>query len=449
MVAGNCGFSVAPWPGPEGGPRAAIVREDAAFLTCGMKIEWDWRTFGDYLDVLASRGPAVNVVAVVGHAALRGQVMGRAARPPDDREMARMCSLLEDALQQGAAGLSTGLIYYPSCYARTEELVALARVVARHGKLYATHIRGEGETLLAALGEAVRVARTARVCTQVSNLKAESRPMWGKLEQALALLERARQEGIDIDCDQYPYTAYNTSLGSFLPPEVMERDWRQLLSLRAERQRLRQIMASGRPNWTSSIKGMEWNDFVIDGSGDGALDGRRLGELAEASGKDPFDFLFDLLLEFGPHLRVIGHAMCEADVELGLAQPEVMVGSDGFALPLEGELGNGFPHPRSFGTFPRVLGRYCREKRVLTLEEAIRKMTWLSARKVGLYRRGAIREGWYADLVLFDPTTVRDNATFERPRAQPSGVRSVWINGRRVVEEGKVLGITGTGRILC
>lgn len=429
VVVGNCGFSPAPWPGADGGEHALVMKEDAAFLSCGVDVRWEWRSFAEYLAVLDAKRPAVNVVALVGHAAIREQVLGRNTRAPDALEMRRMRALLEQALADGAAGMSSGLIYYPSCYAQTSELIELATLVGEANKVYATHIRGEGETLFEALGEAVEVARRAGVSTQVSHLKAESRPMWGRMGDALEVIDRGRAEGVNIDCDQYPYTAYATSLSSFLPPEVVEGDWRSTLSNSSSRLAMREVMDAGRPGWTSSVKGMEWSDFVIGGTGDANLDGRDLETLAGRMGKDPHDVVFDLLLEFGLGVRVIGHAMSNKDVERCLARPDIMVGSDGVALSLEGELGSDLPHPRSFGTFPRVLGFYSRERGLLALEAAVHKMTGLPARKLGLKDRGLVREGYYADLVLFDAHLIQDTATFEQPRSRPRGIYWVIVNG--------------------
>ncbi|MDI6894723.1 MAG: D-aminoacylase [Bacillota bacterium] len=430
VVVGNCGFSPAPWPGVAGGAPALAMQEDATFLACGMDVRWEWRSFAEYLAALEAARPAVNVVALVGHAAIREQVLGRDTRAPGEVEMRRMRALVEQALADGAAGMSSGLIYYPSCYATTAELVALAAVVACAGRIYASHVRGEGETLLEAISEAIEIARRTGASSQVSHLKAESRIMWGKLPEALALIDAARREGHAVGCDQYPYAAYNTSLGSFLPPEVMAGDWRGVLKSESGRRAIRQAMFEGLPAWTSSVRGMEWTDFVIDGTDDPARDGRDLGTLAAAGGRDPYDFLFDLLLECGPHVRVIGYAMSEADVERGVARPDVMVGSDGFALPLEGDVGGRFPHPRSFGTFPRVLGHYCRDRGLLSLEAAVHKMTGLPAGKLSLRDRGLVREGYRADLVLFDPRHIRDTASFARPKVRPVGISWVFVNGR-------------------
>lgn len=443
VVVGNCGLSVAPWPGPEAGEHARVMKEDSAFLAAGLPdFPWDWRSFGEYLARLEAARPAVNVVALVGHSALREQVMGRSPRAPTGEELGAMKRLLEEALADGAAGMSSGLIYYPSCYATTGELVELARVAGRRGKLYTTHIRGEGETLFDSIREAIQIARRAGVSTQISHLKAESRPMWGRLPAALALIDEARREGLPVDCDQYPYTAYNTTLGSFLPPEVMAGDWRKVLSSRAGRDEIRRVMEEGKPGWTSSIRGMEWSHFVVDGSGDPAVDGSPLAGIAAAQGKDPMEAFFDLLLAYGPQLRVIGHAMREDDVEAGVARPDVMVGSDGFALPYEGA---GHPHPRSFGTFPRVLGLYSRERGLLPLEVAVAKMTSLPARKLGLRDRGLVREGYWADLVLFDAAVIRDRATFAQPRRRPVGVAYVFVNGRLALgpREGRGEGCSG------
>jgi len=442
VVVGNCGFSPAPWPGPEGGENAVLMQEDAAFLACGFDVPWRWRSFGDYLRAVQASRPAVNVVALVGHGVIREQVLGRATRAPDRAEMRRMQEILGDAMADGAAGMSSGLIYYPGCYAGTEELVELARVVAQAGGVYASHIRGEGETLLDAVAEAIEIARRAGVSTQISHLKAESRFMWGRLGEALAMIDAARQEGLAVDCDQYPYTAYNTSLGSFLPPQVMEGDWRKVLASRRGREEIRRIMAEGTPDWTSSVRGMEWSDFVVDGTGDPSTDGRDLAALASGKDQDAWTLFFDLLLEYGPHVRVIGHAMREDDVAKAVARPDVMVGSDGYALPLEGD---GHPHPRSFGTFPRVLGRYSREEGVISLEAAVRKMTGLPAAKLGFRDRGLVHQGYWADLVLFDPHLIQDTATFEQPWQRPRGIVHVLVNGQPAsARAGRVLSSTPT-----
>ncbi len=432
MVVGNCGSSAAPWLGPEGGPKALKMRADASR---GLDVEWTWRSMGDYLARVQAGRPAVNVAALAGHGAIRYQVLGLATRAPDAAELRQMKAMLEGALADGAVGLSSGLIYYPSCYATADELVELAAVAGRAGKLYCSHIRSESEALLEAVTEAIEISRRAGVSTEISHIKAESRLMWGRLKEALALIDRARAEGLPVDADQYPYTAYNTGLDSFLPPEVMEGDWRAVLSSADGRARMRRAMDAGNPPaWTSSIRGMEWGDFFVDETGDPTKDGQSLAAIAEAEGKDPYDAFFDLLLAGGAGVAVIGHAMNEDDVRLALARPDIMVGSDGSALPYQarpdsGALGRGHPHPRNFGTFPRVLGRYVRDVGLLPLETAVRKMTGLPAQKLGLRDRGLVREGHWADLVLLDPAAVRDTATFEAPRARPEGIRWVFVNG--------------------
>jgi N-acyl-D-amino-acid deacylase len=427
-VVGNCGSSAAPWLGPEGGPAAERMRDEASR---GLGVEWAWRGFGEYLQRLQGARPAINVAALAGHGTIRQQVMGLATRAPDAGELRRMKAMLEAALAEGAAGLSSGLVYYPSCYAATEELVELARLAGAAGKLYCTHIRSEAEALLEAVAEAIDICRRAGVSTEISHLKAESRLMWGRLAEALGLIEAARAEGLPVDGDQYPYTAYNSGLDSFLPPEVMEGDWRAVLRSAEGRARMRRAMDEGHPpTWTSSIRGMDWGDFFVDETGDPGKDGQSLAAIAEADGKDPYDAFFDLLLAGGPRVEVIGHAMIEDDVRLGLARPDIMVGSDGSALPYDGKIGRGHPHPRNFGTFPRVLGRYARDLKLLPLEAAVRKMTFLPATKLGFDDRGLIREGYAADLVLFDPARIRDTATFEKPHARPEGISWVFVNGR-------------------
>ncbi|MGB9867409.1 MAG: N-acyl-D-amino-acid deacylase family protein [Bacillota bacterium] len=428
LVVGNCGFSVAPWPGADAGWKADQLREDIAFLKVDLRDHFQptWKSFGEYLEQLQRRSPAVNVIALVGHGTIRQQVLGRVARPPSREELNQMKRLLQASLDEGAAGLSSGLIYYPSCYARTDELVELASVVASAGKIYTTHIRGEGETLFSAIAEAIEIARRAQVSTQISHVKAESRLMWGRLPEVLSMVDSARQEGLDVDCDQYPYTAYYTTLGSFLPPDLMQGDWQGALRCLRKRQDLRKVVEEGTSDWSSPIKGMEWDDFVVDGSGNPQVDGKTIQRLSELWGMDPFDALCQLLLECGPQLMVVGHAMCEKDVEACVAREDVMVGSDGFALPFHGTVK---PHPRCFGTFPRVIARYARERKLLTLEAAVYKMTGAPAKKLGLKDRGFVQEGYWADLVLFDWKTIEDRASFQEPRVPPIGIQYVLVNG--------------------
>jgi N-acyl-D-amino-acid deacylase len=437
-VVGNCGFS----PAPASDEHLDDLRGFALYLPRGLQFRW--RSFADYLAALDGEGLAVNVVHLVGHGALRVATMGFARRPPTPPELNAMQRQLADALEAGAWGLSTGLIYAPGSYAATEEIVALARIVSgRRHAIYASHIRGEGASLLDAVAEAVRIGREADVPVQVSHLKAAGRPNWGKVERALALIDAAVADGLDVQADVYPYTASSTGLRALLP------DWALEGGLEAMVARLRDPETGARlraelekpADGPSLLDRVGWENVMIAWSpGYRAAEGKRLSELGGVDG------VF-AVLQAEPKAAMILFQLDEADLRRALVHPRVMIGSDGSALAPYGELGEGKPHPRSYGTFPRVLGEYVREQRVLPLAQAVHKMTGLPARRLGLTDRGVLRPGARADVVVFDPRRVADRATYEAPHRYPDGIEHVIVNGRLVVRDGEHTGSL-PGRLL-
>ena len=444
-VVGNCGTSPGPrTPVVEARLRALAPADDELQ-------QWTWQTTGEFMDKLQQRGIALNVAFLVGHGSLRTAVMGTEQRPPTPVELRQMQERLRLELEQGALGLSTGLIYAPSMYAQTEELIALARVLREMGRIYASHIRGEGDTVAEAIDEAITIGRQTGVPVQISHLKATGRQNWGRAPALLRLLEQARGDGIDVMADQYPYVASSTTLTAVLPPWALSGGIPQLLRrLQDPTQRalIRQQITEDVDGWVPLLRGCTFADLIIASfAPDPSLEGQSLADIAAQRGLDPSELTLQLLEEAGGEVSIIRFAMSEEDVRTILQHPLVMVGSDGSALAADGPLSRGKPHPRAYGTFPRVLGHYVRDERVLSLPEAVRKMTALPAMRLGLKERGRLVAGYRADIVVFDPATVAERATWANPHQYPCGIEWVLVNGVPVVAHGQHTGAR-PGRVL-
>lgn len=430
-VSGNCGFSPFPFL-PE---RRADVQSHVGVLFRGMTIKWDG--FAEYCQVVRGAGLYANLAPLVGHGSLRAGVFGMADRPPTNEELRRMSRLAEEALEQGVVGISSGLVYVPGSYARTDELIALCRTLRGSGRPYTSHIRGETHMVAESVKEAIQIGQGAGVPVHISHHKAAGKANWGRTEETLGLIDAAARAGLDVSLDAYPYTAASTLLYGLLPPWAQEGGLPAILPrLRdsADRERIRNDLKTGLPNWENLSQAAGWDGIVIANSpGRPEIEGRTLSSLAAEANRPPDEFLFDLLLDQGGNVMMILHLMAETDVQQVLAYPRTMIGSDGIPLP-------GKPHPRWAGTFSRVLGRYARDLHLFDLSTAIQKMTSLPAARFQLRDRGQIAVGKAADLVIFDPATVIDRATFEDPLLPPVGVRSVFVNGRLVVENGTLTG---------
>jgi dihydroorotase/N-acyl-D-amino-acid deacylase len=414
VVVGNCGMSA--WP-REGLP------ELASFLGIDPEVLPVWREFGEYLDAVDRARPACNVAVLVGFGSLRTHAMGHEPRAATAAEIGVMRQLLDEAMQAGALGMSSGLEYVPGMYATAEEVAAVVAAAAPYGGLYATHKRAEGQLVFDAVREAAAIAQRGGVHGHVSHLKLASRCVWGQTDELLALIDAT-----GLTADQYPYVAWESSLASFLPPWAPVDKLPTLLADSAARARLARVIEEGEPGWESSVADFGWESIVLEAT-DASLADRDMASVAAERGVAPVDLTLDLLCQ-DPGVRVRGRGMDEDDVRAILARPDILVASDGIAVSPEGPLWGTPLHPRSYGAFPRVLGRYVREGALLSLEAAVRKMTALPAETFGLSGRGVIAEGAIADLVLFDPATVADRAEFGDTHRYPEGVAAVIVNGR-------------------
>ena len=419
VVAGNCGGASAPVSG--------LAAEELDRDLARIGFERTWTSFAEYAATVERGGSASNFCSFVGHGTLRMCVMGADDRPPTAGELAAMRALLAGALADGAIGLSTGLIYPPSAYGTTAEIAALATEVRERGGLYASHIRNEGDELLAAIEENLEIGRRSGVRVQLSHHKASQRRNWGKVRESTAAIEAAQAAGLDVAADQYPYTASSTGLAVTIPKWAHAGGSLALCARLADPAVRRRI----RGEYTETER--SWPDIVIARAAKHPeWSGRSVADLSAAAGRDPLEWTCDALIEHDGAIDIIHHSMDEADVRAVLVKPWICIGSDSRANAPYGPLSFGKPHPRSYGTFPRVLGHYARDLGLLTLEEAVRKMTGLTASRLRLRDRGTIRPGAWADLVVFDPERIRDTATYDDPHRYPEGIAHVVVNGELV-----------------
>jgi N-acyl-D-amino-acid deacylase len=446
QLTGNCGFS----PFPVLPARMELLREYSGFLDAGLP--WgSWNTAREFLALLDELPLSGNVACQVGHGSVRMAVMGFDTAEPAPGQLAEMAGHVADAMAAGAYGISSGLTYAPASAATTAELIAVASAAAEAGGFYSTHIRSEATTLLEAVAEALEVGRQAGLPVQLSHHKVMGRANWPKVGDSLNMVDKASAAGMDVLMDQYPYTAGSTGLAVVLPRWALVggvAKMRERLADPVQREKIREQIAAQRPEeLKAGLRVFEPDTVVIAEVPDGPLTehiGRTLTEVAEARGQEPVDAALDLLAEAGGEILTIVHGQSEDNLRRIMRHPLTAIGSDGWTLSPEA---GGRPHPRSYGTYARVLGRYVREEKVLSLEEAVRKMTFLPASRLGLTDRGVITEGAVADLVLFDPNSIADNATFEHPHRFCDGVRMVVVNGVVVVDDGKDTGAVA-GRVL-
>jgi len=430
-VVGNCGFSAAPLLGD--------AMEETRAKAENLELDITWTGMGEYLDRLRQSGTALNVVALVGHNVVRGSVLGYGDVQPEPAQQEEMERLVAETMEQGARGLSTGLYYPPGYYARTEEVIGLARAAARYGGIYASHVRSESDKLLDAIAEAIEIGEKAGIRVEIAHLKLESYRNWENIDQLVSVLDGAQAKGLSVGCDQYPYIACSTWLGAMLPY------WAQAGGAKAVAERLRdpevraqlrQDWEENRADWDNRTGVRDWTDVLVcDCPGKPEVMGKNVAEIA-GSDQDPLETAFDLIVFSEGLAKGVWFNQPEENVQILMRHPLVAVGSDGSSLSPHGVLGQQKVHPRSYGAFPRVLGRYVREKKVLSLEEAVKKMTSLAAARFGLTGRGMVREGAWADLVLFDAQTVADRATFTEPHQYPTGIPYVLVNGEIVIEQG-------------
>lgn len=469
-INGNCGLSATPLYGEAFEHREEDLRE--------LGISERWSTLDEYFGILAKKRIAINFATLTGHGNIRASVIGYEDRKPCGRDIEKMCALLREALRGGALGLSTGLIYPPGVYSDTEEIIELSKVLSQSHKnpplpptfktlqppftkggvggiiggegglsIYTSHMRSEGKGLLESIEEAIKIGEEARVRVHISHIKTSGEENWHKIDSAISLIEKARQRGIDVTCDCYPYTAASTDLDAMLPSWSyaggIEEELKRLNSLRVQEKIKKEILREhpDKGYWErvsiSSVPSLK-NKW---------MEGKSMAAIAKHEGVDPIDLLFRVLIEERLRVGAIFFSMNEDNLKRFLSLPYTMIGSDSSARCTGGQTHKGKPHPRGFGSFPRFLGRYVRDEGLMTMSEAIHKITMLPAKTFGIIYRGLIREDAFADIVIFDPDKVIDRATFDEPFLKPEGIHYVIVNGLLAVMEGEITG-RKSGRIL-
>lgn len=421
----------------------ALWRADSADLDIlrDRGVAFDWAGFSGFLDKIGAGRPAINLGSLVPLNQVRANVVGLDNRPPTPDEAARMRGLVDEAMRQGAFGLSGALIYPPGSFASTDEVIDLARVVAPYGAPYVSHIRGETDRLPVALDEAIAIGREAGVPVVVFHLKVASRARWGSMPAVVDTIDRARAAGVDVSATQYPYTVAGTSLDACLPDWVLEGGTSAALRRLRDplvQRRVRRDIERGHDGWENFLKSAGFDGVTIASvppEADGSVVGLTLEAIARARGHEPWQTFFELLIEHRLRVSALYALMHEDDVRVAMRQPWVSFGSDS-AAQTDAPGQSGRPHPRGFGTFPRVLGHYVRETAVLTLPDAVHRMTGFAARQFGIADRGEVRVGAFADLVVFDAATIADRATFDDPRQYPVGIDAVIVNGVTTMRRG-------------
>ncbi len=411
------------------------------------KVNADWRTFRQYFARLEKQGMGINLASYVGATQVRRMVLGDDDKQPTAAQLAEMRSLVRDAMRDGAMGISTALEYAPAPYAKTEELIALASEASQFGGIYASHIRDEGDSVFEALDEALRIGREAHIPVEIWHLKVAGKNNWGRMPEVVAKINQARAQGVDISADTYAYTAWFNSMSAFIPPWAHDGGDAKLverLKDPATRARIRKEMETPSREWDNEWQEISGPQDVMIGAVQNPalrpLQGKRLNEIAALWKKDPMDTLFDILIEDKAFTDCAVFGMSEPDVALALVQPWVSIDNDSSGTSPEGVLGEEHPHPRAYGTFPRILRKYVREEKKLTLEDAIRKFSALPAQRMRLTDRGVLKQGMWADVVIFDPQSIRDVATFDNPNQLSQGMEFVLVNGVPVIENSRMTG---------
>jgi dihydroorotase/N-acyl-D-amino-acid deacylase len=440
----------------EGGSAAplndAIIQSDRPGYE-HYRITPDWRTLRQYFARLEKQGMGINLASYVGATQVRRMVLGDDDKQPSPAQLEQMKSLVLDAMRDGAVGVSTALEYAPAPYAKTEELIALATEGGKLGGIYSTHMRNESDSVLQAIDEALRIGREAHVPVEIWHLKVAGKNNWGRMPEVVAKINAARASGADVSADTYAYTAWFNDFSAFVPAWAHDGGAAKLVERLKDpstRQRIRKEMLTPSKDWDNEWQEIPGPEAVLIGVVQSpkliSLQGKRLSEIARLWNKDPVDALFDFLIE-DPYAGVAVFGMSQPDVTLALQQPWVAIDNDSSGTSTEGLLAQEHPHPRAYGTFPRILRKYVREEKALTLEDAVRKMSALPAQRLRLTDRGVLKAGMWADVVVFDPATVRDMATFDNPNQLSEGMDYVLVNGVPVIDQGKMTGML-PGKVL-
>lgn len=442
-VIGNCGMSVS--------PVSDLYKERAQSLLELFEIVWNWNNLRDFQSILEKKGVSLNVATLIGQSAVRAAVMGMKKAAPTPEELSAMKQLVSEDMKQGAFGMSTGLFYAPGGYASTSEIIELAKVVARYGGIYTTHMRSEGDTMIESLVETLEIGKKARLPIQISHYKSTGPKNWGKIQKGFELMEQERKEGLDVTCDAYPWTAGVTPMIDYLPHWAQEGGTDETLIRLKDltmRRKIRDNMEKGIPGEESLSKEMGWDRVMISACpSNRKYEGRTVKEIVEAENKDPYDLVFDLIIQNKSELIAIEFWGNEKDVEDVLKHHLTMISSDSAAVTPTGPLGLSKTHPRYYGNIPNLFSEYVRKKKIMSFEEGVRKATSFPAQRLGLEDRGEISEGKWADIVVLNPDEIAPVGTFGDPHHFPKGIEWVLVNGVITVEKGKHVGALA-GKIL-
>ena len=429
------------------GPLNDAMKKEIVEQMGDIKYEIAWTTLGEYLDYLVKRGVSTNVASFIGATTVRVHELGYADRPPTPAELARMQTLVRSAMEEGALGVGSSLIYAPAFYAKTDELIALAKAAAPYGGSYISHMRSEGGRLLESVDELIRISKEGGLGAEIYHLKAAGKDNWSKLPAVIAKVDSARARGLDIRADMYTYTAGATGLDASMPPWVQEggyNEWAKRLKDPAIRARVATEMRTPTDKWENFFRAVESPEKIIlagfKTDSLKPLTGKTLGEVARLRGKSPEETAMDLVVQDGSRVSTIYFLMDEANVRRQITIPWVSFGSDAEAPAPEGVFLKSSTHPRAYGNFARLLGRYVRDEKLIPMEEAIRRLTSLPARNLKIRDRGELKTGYFADVAIFDPSKVKDNATFEKPHQLSEGMVHVFVNGTQVLSSGKHTG---------
>ncbi len=437
-ISGNCGYT----PFPLSDAKFSEM-DESIYQKYGIHVSW--RHIAGFLEALEAKRISMNYATFTGHGTLRNYVVGGNDVQPTTEQLQTMKKLLAESMEAGSFGLSTGLEYAPGSYANKDELIELCRLVSKQNGLYATHMRNEDDRVEEAIKEALDISKAADVPLQISHLKACNQNNWHKVDRMLEMIHDASQKGLPVHADRYPYTAWSTGLSSLLPLWSRQGTTDEILARLQDKELLPKIREYAK-NRGKKIGG--WDRLLINScytDQNKKFEGKSISACSEMTGVSPFEFVRKLMIDEKSRVDITGFAMEEGNLEKVLASPLVMVGSDGSAVAPYGKLGEGKPHPRFYGTFPRVLGKYFRHENLFDLPTAVKKMTSLPAEKMGLKQRGKLKKGYFADVVVFNPATVIDNATFLKPHQYPTGIEYVIVNGKMTINKGKHTGeLTGS-----
>ena len=444
-VIGNCGFTIGPMV-PERYEELMQYLVNTVVLKETDKRNWNWKKQCDYIEFLASKGMPFNIVSLVGHGTIRVGVLGFEKRKPTTKELSKMLIMLESELLGGIHGMSTGLQYDPGSFSDIEELIEMAKLLAAYEGIYTTHLKSEGKNLLDCLRDAIHIGQLSKVSVQISHLKAENPQNWGKVKEALCLIDAARNKGVNIDFDVYPYTAFGSGLIDLIPPWAREEGLKKMLEIirnDKKRNQVIQDMNSFTEDWDNPMMGCDWDKVQIASvrtCKNKVYEGLTIKQIATKNKCTPHEVVLGLLEEEKGAVKIISFAMCHDDLETIMKHPRAIFCTDGRAVAPYGELSSGKTHPRYYGTYPRILGHYVRTLQLMALEEAIKKMTLLPALKMNINNRGQMKEGYFADIVIFNKEEILDLATYDEPHRYPKGVYHVLVNGKPVIYKGEHTG---------